>query len=187
MKNTFKRLTGVATVIVCGILLIIAGVLVNYFNSVNNIVYDITTKTFTTTTEETTTITTTTTKKTTKKVVKKKQVSGQVSNSFKGFVTHYGPDCRGCSGITASGYNVRNTIYYNDKEYGQVRIVATSRKLPLYSIIRINDYKDGNFVAIVLDRGVSGNTIDILVESEKKANKLGIQKNVSVDILRKGR
>lgn len=37
-------------------------------------------------------------------------------NSFQGSITHYGPDCAGCSGITASGYDVKNTVYYNDSE-----------------------------------------------------------------------
>lgn len=143
--------------------------------------------------ETTTTITTTTKKRTTtkKKVVttKKaiKKVNNNYRNGFTAFITHYGPNCKGCSGITASGYNVKNTIYYNDKEYGKVRIVATSRNIPLYTIIRISNYKKGSITAIVLDRGVSGNKIDVLVESEKAATKLGIQKNAKVEILRWGK
>ena len=121
-----------------------------------------------------------------KKVVKKKATQSAVQ-SAKYKITHYGPNCRGCSGITASGYNVRNTIYYNDSQYGQVRIVATSKAIPLYSIIRINNYGNGNFIAIVLDRGVGNGVIDILVESEKRATQLGIKKNASVDILRRGK
>lgn len=103
-------------------------------------------------------------------------------------VTHYGPNCNGgaCSGITASGYDVRNTIYYNDSEYGQLRIVATSRDIPLYTVIRIKDYKvGGDTLAIVLDRGVSGNVIDLLVSSEEEAYGLGIQ-YTNIEIVREG-
>lgn len=151
--------------------------------------YEITTSNIaitSTTTSETTTTSTSipTTKKITKKVVKTTR-KVQSSSGYK--ITHYGPNCRGCSGITASGYNVRNTIYYNDSQYGKVRIVATSKVIPLYSIIRINNYGNGNFIAIVLDRGVGNGIIDILVESEKRATQLGIKKNASVDILRRGK
>ena len=38
----------------------------------------------------------------------------KVIDKFTGTITGYGPDCYGCIGITASGYDVRNTIYYND-------------------------------------------------------------------------
>ena len=74
----------------------------------------------------------------------------------------------GCSGTTAAGYNVSNTIYYNDEEYGQVRIVAMSSNYPLYSIIRINNYPSGPIIAIVLDRGgaIQGTKIDLLCVSE---------------------
>lgn len=133
-------------------------------------------------TQTTTTSSEPTTKKTTKKVVKS---SGQVkSGTYK--ITHYGPDCKGCSGITASGYNVKNTIWYDDYQYGKIRIVA-SKNIPLYSVIRMNDYGDGNVIAIVLDRCRYNGIIDILVSSEKEASKLGIKKNVSIDILRRGK
>jgi 3D (Asp-Asp-Asp) domain-containing protein len=112
-----------------------------------------------------------------------------VIDSFNAVVTHYGPDCVGCSGITASGYNVSNTIYYNDSEFGQVRIISLSKKYPLYTIVRLNNYKGGSITAIVLDRGgaIKGNKIDLLVSSESEALKQGTQKNVSVDVLRWGK
>ena len=140
-------------------------------------------------TQTTTTSSEQTTKKATKKVVKttKKVVksSGQVkSGTYK--VTHYGPDCKGCSGITASGYNVKNTIWYDDYQYGKIRIVA-SKNIPLYSVIRMNDYGDGNVIAIVLDRCRYNGIIDVLVSSEKEAANLGIKKNISIDVLRKGK
>ena len=61
-------------------------------------------------------------------------------------------------------------------------------KYPLYSIIKIKDYKlGGDTLAIVLDRGVGCNTIDLAVKNEKTASKYGIQNNVKIEILRKGR
>lgn len=110
------------------------------------------------------------------------------SNTLTYKITHYGPDCSGCSGTTASGYNVSNTIYYNDATYGQVRVVATSREIPLYSIIKLYNYKlGGDITAIVLDRGVGSGIIDLLVESEAQASQFGIQRGVQIEILRSGR
>lgn len=126
-----------------------------------------------------TTITTKTSAKTTKKVIKTTQTPG----IYK--LTHYGWDCKGCGENTASGYNVRNTIYYNDKTYGTLRIVAM-KDLPLYSVIKIKNY-DYDIYAIVLDRGVGSGVIDLLVESESKASKLGIRKNIQIEMLRTGR
>ena len=144
----------------------------------------------TTTSSTTTTTTTKTTKKTTKTTYRTtyrtttKRVE-QTSGGYK--LTHYGPDCSGCGGTTASGYNVRNTIYYNDNTYGKIRVVAM-RDLPLYSVIKIKNYKQsGDIIAIVLDKPKYYGIIDLLVESEKKSSQLGIQKNVQIEILRKGK
>lgn len=110
-------------------------------------------------------------------------------DTFVGRIAHYGPDCGGCGGTTAAGYNVRNTIYYNDPTYGQVRIVAMGKTYPLYTIIKIDNYKQGSITAIVLDRGgaITGNKIDLLVSSESQASKLGIQTDAQVQILRWGK
>lgn len=143
------------------------------------------------TTKNSTPSTTTTKKvKTTKKVVKttKKVVPKKVVKSSSGYrLTHYGYDC--CkTGRTATGYDISKTIYYNDATYGKVRIVAMCSKYPLYSIIKIKDYKlGGDTLAIVLDRGVGFNTIDLAVKNEKQASQYGIQNNVKIEILRKGR
>ena len=126
--------------------------------------------------------TTTTTKvKTTKKVVKQKTTEKVNDDSYK--ITHYGYDCKGCSGTTVSGYNVKNNIYYNDKTYGKIRIIAFN-KLPLYSIIKINDYRGTEIIAIVLDRGT--NHIDLLVSNEKEARKLGVARS-TIEVLRQGK
>lgn len=138
----------------------------------------------TTTTNETTTSTSVTTittkKKTTRQTTKETQKVGTYT------LTHYGPDCKGCGGTTASGYNVRNTIYYNDATYGKLRIVAM-KYMPLYSVIKIKNYKSGGDIyAIVLDRP-RYNIIDLLVESESKARDLGTQKNIEIEVLRNGK
>ena len=103
-------------------------------------------------------------------------------------LTHYGWDCKGCGGKTATGYSIKKTYYYNDKQYGKVRIVAMCSKMKLGSIIRIKNYKrGGDIIAIVIDRGVGCGTIDLLTTSEKKSSQLGIQNNVKIEILRRGK
>lgn len=125
--------------------------------------------------------------KTIKKVVPKKVVKTNNNNSNGYRLTHYGYDC--CkSGKTATGYDISKTIYYNDATFGKVRIVAMCSKYPLYSIIKIKNYKlGGDTLAIVLDRGVGCGTIDLAVKNEKTASKYGIQKNVQIEVLRNGR
>lgn len=136
-----------------------------------------------------TSIITTTTTKTTKKTTKTTKITTQkVNQSSGGFkLTHYGYDCKGCGGKTATGYDISKTIYYNDKTYGSLRVVAMCSNYPLYSVIKIKNYKlGGDTLAIVLDRGVGCGTIDLAVENEKTASKYGIQKNVQIEILRRG-
>ena len=137
--------------------------------------------------EEQTTTQTTTTKVNTTTTTKKaeKVLKTTTTSTYK--ITHYGADCKKCSGITASGYNVKNTIYYDDATYGTLRIVAI-KGLSLYSVIKIKNYKfGGDITAIVLDRGVGSGVIDLLVNGEKEAATFGIQKNVNIEILRNGR
>lgn len=100
----------------------------------------------------------------------------------------YGPDCAGCSGYVAYGkYVGKGNIYYNDKEYGKVRIVAGDKKYKFGTIVRIND----SMLAIVLDRGGSIGIgkkflFDLLYESEKEAYKYGVSYNTKFEILRNG-
>lgn len=128
-----------------------------------------------------------TTKKTTKKITQKVTVNNTTKKTSGYRLTHYGWDC--CkSGRTATGYDIRKTVYYNDATYGKVRIVAMCSKMPLYSIIKIKDYKlGGDTLAIVLDRGVGCSTIDLAVKNEKTASNYGIQNNVKIEILRTGK
>lgn len=184
-----KIITGVLLVIV-GMLIMISGL----FNKKEQevVIEQTTIGNKTQINNTTTTSSTTTTKKvkTTKKVVKttKKVVPKKVIKSTSGCrLTHYGYDC--CkTGRTATGYDISKTQYYNDSTYGKVRIVAMCSKYPLYSIIKIKNYKlGGDTLAIVLDRGVGCGTIDLAVKNEKTASKYGIQNNVQIEILRKGR
>lgn len=116
----------------------------------------------------------------------------EVLDKFTGTITGYGPDCDGCIGITASGYDVRNTIYYNDKIYNKVRVLAADKSLPFGTIIKVSNLKDYNdFIGIVLDRGSAisfdgFSQIDLLFESENYSYNFGRHQNVIFEILRLG-
>lgn len=105
-----------------------------------------------------------------------------------GKMSGYGPDCAGCSGYLANGTYVGDgNIYYNDSEYGQVRIVAGDKKYKFGTIVRIND----SMLAIVLDRGGSIGIgkkfmFDLLYASEAEANRNGVSYNTKFEILRNG-
>lgn len=111
---------------------------------------------------------------------KKKEVQKQQSTSrgktpngsgwvaFKG--TYYGADCSGCSGKTAYGFDVRNTIYANG-----LRIIAVDpRIIPLGSIVEVQT-PYGTFKAIAGDTGgaIKGHIVDILVGSEAESSQIG--------------
>lgn len=107
-------------------------------------------------------------------------------------ISHYGHDCYGCtSGKTASGYYVGDgKIYYEDNNFGSVRIIAADKKYPLGTIVRINN-KGTIIVAIVLDRGGGiGNgkkfQVDLLTTSNAYAYELGIITNANMEVLRLG-
>jgi hypothetical protein len=84
-------------------------------------------------------------------------------------------------------YNADLNVYkngvvtYNDSTYGNVRIVATSRNIPCGSIIKYNDT-----YAIVLDRGVLGYDVDLLVESEDYARQYIGRSKITYEIIRSG-
>ena len=116
----------------------------------------------------------------------------EVLDKFTGTITGYGPDCDGCIGITASGYDVRNTIYYNDKTYDKVRVLAADKSLPFGTIIKVSNLENYNdFIGIVLDRGSAisfdgFSQIDLLFESENYSYNFGRHQNVIFEILRLG-
>ena len=107
-----------------------------------------------------------------------------------GTMSAYGPDCAGCSGHLATGFDASKSIVYQDKTYGPVRIVAGDRKYSYGTIVRIKGV--GNpFNAIVLDRGGDIGIgrrfmFDLLCTSESDASKFGSHYNVTFEILRYG-
>jgi len=127
-----------------------------------------------------------------KEIERKEEKIERVLKTYNGPITAYGPDCTGCSGITASGYNVKNNIYYNDKEYGKVRIVAADKSLPFGTIIRIKglDIFESDVIAIVLDRGsaIGFNRkvyFDLLYNNEKSTSSFG-KRYATFEVLRRG-
>ena len=113
---------------------------------------------------------------------------------FNGTLTGYGPDCPGCSGIVYCRPNpnvLNGKIYFNDTDYGKLRILAADYSIPCGSIIKISNFKfvDGNeFYGIVLDRGsaIVGLTMDLLYPSEKDTQIIGRQRNIHFSIERWG-
>lgn len=111
---------------------------------------------------------------------------------FAGDLTGYAGDCPLCSGIVACAPRtnvLESGIFFNDSQYGTVRMVATSSKYPCGSIIRFSIPKLGEepIIAVVMDRGVGGNDVDLLVENEDFARKnVGRVRNQTFEILRLG-
>lgn len=112
--------------------------------------------------------------------------------SFTGDLTGYVGDCPLCSGYLACPPNtnvLKEGIYYNDTTYGNVRIVASSKNYPCGTILEFEVGKISNepIIAIVLDRGVGGNDIDLLTDSQDYAIKtIGRVKNQEFKVLREG-
>ena len=112
--------------------------------------------------------------------------------TFTGNLTGYGPDCVGCGGKTSTGYDLTQNVYYEDCEFGSVRIVAADKYFPFYSIIRISGVPGMNsFLAIVLDRGGNvgfdkGTLFDLAFSTEKDPNILSLTRNVKFEVLRSG-
>lgn len=112
--------------------------------------------------------------------------------TFTGDLTGYAGDCKLCTGYLACPPRtnvLKDGIYHEDKMYGKLRIVASSRKYPCGTIIEFNVGKlsDEPIRAIILDRGVGGNDIDLLMDSEDLAIKeVGRVKNLEFKVLREG-
>lgn len=111
-------------------------------------------------------------------------------DTFTGDLTSYLPTCPLCSGKLAClpRYNVLDgTDTYDDISYGEVRIVASSKNLPCGTIIRLNQSRisDEEVLAIVLDRGVLGNDLDLLTSDMAYARNIG-RSTVTYDVLRNG-
>lgn len=87
--------------------------------------------------------------------------------------TAYGPDCAGCSGITATGMDIRS---------GTQKVIAVDPSvIPLGSRVWVEGYGE----AIAADTGgaIKGNIIDVLVPSEAYAASNWGRRTVKVKIL----
>lgn len=125
------------------------------------------------------------------------EVSPVSSNSaietYVGTLTGYGADCYGCSGYTSSGHNLNESMYYNDSEYGNVRILAADSSFPFYSIFRVSNVPGMEpFIGIVLDRGGNvgfgrGTLFDLAYSNESDPSLIHLTNNVTFELLRSGR
>ncbi len=126
-----------------------------------------------------------------KPVVQEQRPTTDVLRTLTGTMSGYGPDCKGCGGRTKSGYDVRNTIYYPDSTYGNIRILAGDPSFAFGTIVRVKNSKLGNFIAIILDEGSGigfgrSHLFDLLFPSELDAKAYGVSRNVTFEVLRNG-
>lgn len=114
------------------------------------------------------------------KTAKEKEESPRKLNMT---VTAYVDNCLGCTGVSASGVDLRGITEYN----GYKIIAADKNVLPMFSIVKIK-LNNTEFEAIVLDRGgaIKGQIIDYLVGSYDEAVRFGRQK-ATVTIIREGK
>lgn len=100
--------------------------------------------------------------------------------------TFYTAYCNtGCTGVTATGLDVSNTIYTPEG----LRIVAVDpSQIPLGSLVQVTLADGAVFNASAADTGgaIKGRIVDVLVASKDEARRLGRQ-DIRVHILRKGR
>jgi len=86
----------------------------------------------------------------------------------------------GCTGITTSGEDVKDSIYFN----GMGIIATDTSVIPMFSIVEIEGF-NGRFIALDTGGAIKGNKIDILVGSTQDAIDFG-RKNLEVKVIRKG-
>ena len=114
-----------------------------------------------------------------------------VKETMIGSLTGYAADCPLCNGhLGCNGQDVRDkTVTYNDSDYGTLRIVAASQyNLACGSVVKIDYSMDGNdeIYAIVLDRGVNGNDLDLLSADVDYAIESVGRFPITYDIIRSG-
>lgn len=117
----------------------------------------------------------------------------EVLDTVVGNLTGYGANCYGCSGYTAAGHNLNVSMYYDDNEYGTVRILAADPSFPFYSIFRISNVPGmDDFIGIVLDRGGNvgfdrGTLFDLAFVDENDPNLIAKTPDVKFEMLRSGK
>lgn len=104
--------------------------------------------------------------------------NSNVGGDWKVFMaTAYTAKCAGCSGVTATGINVKN----QSKDH---RVIAVDPSvIPLGSLVEVDGY--GKFIAGDTGGAIKGHKIDVLVQSTPKALDFG-KKKVQVRVLRSG-
>ena len=108
-------------------------------------------------------------------------------DTYVGYLTGYVADCPLCGGtLGCTGQNVLTDriTTYQDEVYGTVDIMASSTSLKCGSIVQY-ELEGKKRTAIVLDRGVVGTNLDLLVDNVDKAYGIG-KRYISYDILRFG-
>lgn len=121
-------------------------------------------------------------KESTKTSVNKSAKINNSASTEQFSLTCYVSNCKGCSGVTSTGLDVRNTIYHNG-----MRIVSTDRNvIPMGSILEIS-VGGRTFKAQALDVGgaIKGHKMDLLVSNVSEAMAFGRQ-TASVKIVRRG-
>lgn len=125
-------------------------------------------------------------------IIEKNKVNSVVLNKFTGDLTGYAADCPLCNGTLACkrSYEVyRNgVVTYDDATYGNVRIVASSKQLACGSVVRFNasSLSSEPIYAIVLDRGVIGSSLDLLMPTEDAARREVGRKKITYEVVRNG-
>lgn len=106
--------------------------------------------------------------------------SGTSLGTFE--ATAYGPDCVGCSGVTANGTDIRNGNIYSN---GYRVIAADTRVIPMNSIVKITYSSGKTEMAIVADVGgkIKGRIIDIAFASEAETPAFGRQQ-VQIELIK---
>lgn len=93
--------------------------------------------------------------------------------TIKVSATAYVADCEGCSGITKTGVDVRNTTHYEGK-----RVIAVDPSvIPLGTDVEVTLPNGDTFVATAQDIGgwIDGYEIDVLVADRETAIEFGRQ------------
>lgn len=137
-------------------------------------------------------------------ISRKIEVGTKKVDVFAGKMTGYGADCVGCSGLGNLSCHTKNGVhsllkqgeYYDDSEYGKVRILAAAlEKFPCGTIVRVSHPNLGTFNAIVLDTGSAMNQAflkgEILMDlayvtQTNPSIKLSTTNNAKYEILRWG-
>lgn len=115
---------------------------------------------------------------------KEVEVVSTVKSEWKTYeATAYTAFCStGCIGITRTGYDVSETIYYKDMEI----IAVDPNVIPLHSIVEV-DTGSRVFTAIALDTGgaIKNFRVDLLKETKSAARKFG-RRDVKIRVLEWG-